>query len=82
MGDRDVSNNVTAEEGVKVSVVMAVHRGVDYEHLRKAINSITHQTLKEFELVVICDGPLTSAQELFISDLAAHHTSIPLESGR
>lgn len=59
-----------------VSVVMAVHRGVDLSCLREAVQSILRQSFRSFEFLVIADGCLTDQQNSFIDVLAKQHNNI------
>ena len=61
------ANNEKADNIVKVSVIMAVHKGVNSTHLDLAIDSVLNQTMDDFELVIVCDGGLTDEQALIIS---------------
>lgn len=49
-------------ERPRVSVVMAVRNGAPY--LQQAVDSILHQTLRDFELVVVDDGSSDSTPDL------------------
>ncbi len=53
-----------------LSVVMPVYAGVDPGHLRRAVESVYAQTLAPAEVVIVADGPLTSALDAVIAEYA------------
>ena len=59
-----------------VSVVMAVHVGVYYDHLILAVDSIIGQTLTDFEFIIVCDGVLTNEQETYLISLEQNYTFV------
>lgn len=59
-----------------VSVVMAVHKGVQYKHLKEAAESILKQNYLNYEFIIVLDGKLTSDQEDLISLLKEKYKSI------
>ncbi|NOY71745.1 MAG: glycosyltransferase [Gammaproteobacteria bacterium] len=59
-----------------VSVVMAVHVGVQYGHFVQAIDSIIEQTLPDFEFVIVCDGELTIEQEAYLVSLEKNYSFV------
>jgi glycosyltransferase involved in cell wall biosynthesis len=53
-----------------VSVLMATYQGDDFTNLKIAINSILNQTYKNFELLIIVDGPIDQAREGYLAILS------------
>lgn len=49
----------------KVSVIMGVHNGEKY--LKEAVDSILHQTFKDFEFIIINDGSTDGSREILES---------------
>jgi GT2 family glycosyltransferase len=54
-----------------VSVIMAVHDGVDPEHVDEAVRSVLSQTLHNLELVLCIDGPLSQDLQARIEAIEA-----------
>lgn len=59
-----------------ISVVMAVHIGVNYQHMLLAIESIIAQTWTEFEFIIVCDGQLNTEQESYLQSLQQESTVV------
>lgn len=54
----------------RVSALLPVHAGVDPQHLAEAVTSLLAQSRPVDEVVVVHDGPLTSAHHLVLDRLA------------
>lgn len=50
-----------------VTVIMATYQGDDFNHLTEAIDSILNQTYRNFELLIIVDGPLDEDRATYLS---------------
>lgn len=61
------------------SVLMSVYQRECPEYFRAAISSITNQTLKAKEIVLVCDGPLTNELENVIAEFSQILTLVRLE---
>lgn len=53
-----------------VSVVMATYHGDKITHLKLAVDSILKQSYRNFELIIVIDGPINQIQNAYISELA------------
>lgn len=65
---------------VLVSVVMATYKGVKYEYLIQAIDSILRQDFHQYELIIVADGELTNAQNEFFISLEESHECVSVLS--
>jgi glycosyltransferase involved in cell wall biosynthesis len=76
----DVVNNKTDNQvnssSLDISVAMAVHAGVNYDHLTIAVDSIIKQQAPDFEFIIVCDGALTDKQESYLVSLQKSHAFI------
>lgn len=59
--------NNQANKSPVVSVVMAVHQGVQIKYLKEAVSSVWSQDFSDFEFLIVVDGPLDSEQESFLT---------------
>lgn len=50
-----------SEEEIKVSVIMGVYNQLNREELRRSVDSILHQTLRELEFIIYDDGSVPEA---------------------
>jgi glycosyltransferase involved in cell wall biosynthesis len=55
------------------SVLMAVYNKESSEHLKQSFDSILNQTLPAKELVLVCDGPLSSSLDKVIDQYVSNH---------
>lgn len=53
-----------------VSVLMATYQGDDFTNLKIAVDSILNQTYKNFELLIIVDGPVDNFREAYLTVLS------------
>lgn len=61
-----------------VSVVMAVHKGVQFSHLVEATDSIISQTFTPLEFLIICDGALDQEQESYLLSVEKQDPSVAI----
>lgn len=54
----------------KFSVLMSIYKSEKPEYLRKALDSVLHQTLMPSEIVMVKDGPLTTELESVLEEYA------------
>ena len=54
-------------EDMKFSVLLSVYKNEKPEYLQVALESMVNQTLMPNEIVIVQDGPLTSALEIVIN---------------
>ena len=47
---------------IKVSIIVPVYNV--YPYLRKCLDSLVNQTLKEIEIIIVNDGSLDNSQEI------------------
>lgn len=54
-----------------ISVILATYRHDNLEHLHFSIDSILNQSYKNFELIVIVDGPVSNEASSYLRDVAS-----------
>lgn len=50
---------------MKFTALMPVHDGIPYNLLKKATNSVLHNTLAPDEFIVIADGLISQKKKIF-----------------
>lgn len=60
----------------KYSVLMSLYKKEHPEHLRLALDSMIHQTVKPDEIVLVEDGPLTEALYAVIDEYTSNHPGL------
>lgn len=63
-------------ENYKFSVIMSVYKNDNPEQLRTALHSVIHQTLPPNEIVVVVDGPIPSALDQVLKDIALEYNAL------
>jgi glycosyltransferase involved in cell wall biosynthesis len=53
----------------KIAVLMSVYKNDRVEYLKQSVESILHQTEKDFILFILCDGPITMEADQYLSSL-------------
>ena len=61
---------------MEFSVLLSVYKNEKPEYLQIALESIVNQTLMPNEIVIVQDGPLTSALEIVINNLKSKYQNI------
>ena len=64
--------------GAPYSVLMSVYEKERPEYLRAALTSVLNQTVLPFEIVLVCDGPLTDGLEQVLESFAEHLSLVRL----
>jgi len=50
---------------MKFTVLMPVHDGIPYDLLKKATDSVLHNTLTPDEFIIIADGLISKKKKIF-----------------
>ncbi|QBR94189.1 glycosyltransferase [Nocardioides euryhalodurans] len=59
---------MTGMSAADICILMPVHRNTSAAHLRGALDSLRHQTLRAGEILVVRDGPLTPAHDVVLDE--------------
>ena len=54
----------------RYSVLMSVYEKESPKYLRAALQSILKQTLPPYEIILVCDGPLTTGLEQILEEFS------------
>lgn len=54
---------------MKYSVLMTIYKNDNPDYFKLALSSMIKQTMKPDEIVLVCDGPITSSLQVIIDDL-------------
>ena len=63
----------------KFSVVMSVYKNDKPEFLGAAIDSLLNQTVNPDEIIIICDGPITSRLENAINSYSGYENVVTIK---